>query len=100
MSGKVKVTLVRTTKAFERGGCVDTKFHTYATTAVDEGVSSVSNPCRHTVGTHGLGVWVVPEPGRTLQRGEKLFLPLFEPSFLLFPSAISRINIQTEIRER
>jgi len=94
MSAKVKVALVRTTKAFVRGGCVDTKFHTYATPAVDGGVSSVSNPCRRTVGTHGLGVWVVPEPGRTLQRAEKSFLPLFELSFLLFPSAISRYRLR------
>jgi hypothetical protein len=76
MSRKAKVALVRTTQTFGRGGCVETKFNTSATPAVDGGVSSVSNPCRHTVGTHGLGVWVVPEPGRTLQRVEKSFLPI------------------------
>jgi len=82
ISGKAKVALVRTTKAFGRGGCVETKFHTSATLAVG-GMSLVSNLCRLTVGTHELGVWVVPESGRTLQRGEKSFLPIFELAFLL-----------------
>jgi len=100
MSSKAKVALVRTTKAFGRGGCVETKFHTSATPAVDGGVSSVSNPCRLTVCMHGLRVWVVLEQGRTLHGGEKSFLPIFELSFLLFLLAIICITIPTEIRGR
>jgi hypothetical protein len=44
MTSKVKVALVRTMKAFGRGGYVESKFYTPATSAVDGGVSSVSSP--------------------------------------------------------
>jgi hypothetical protein len=44
MSGKAKVALVRTTKAFGRGGCVETKFHTSVTSAVMEACRRFETP--------------------------------------------------------
>jgi hypothetical protein len=99
MSGKGKVTLVRTSKACGRGGSVESKFHTSATSAVDGGfVYRRFQTLPFTVGTHGLRAWVVSEQVRMLQTGNKSFLPGFEPLFLLFPLAISRINISIEMR--